>query len=57
MIIEDWRLDYNRERPHTAHGHLPPAEFAAPWNINSPQVAWPLDHSSGPAHGGGPTRF
>lgn len=25
--IEDWRLDYNRERPHSSLGNLSPEEF------------------------------
>ncbi len=28
VIIEDWRCDYNANRPHTAHCQLTPAEFA-----------------------------
>ncbi len=32
VIIEDWRCDYNANRPHTAHGQLTPAEFALQWN-------------------------
>jgi putative transposase len=40
VIIEDWRTDYNINRPHTAHGDLTPAEFAAHWTtINQPQAA------------------
>jgi putative transposase len=40
VLIEDWRIDYNTNRPHTAHGELTPAEFAAAWTItNQPQVA------------------
>ncbi|MEZ5252700.1 MAG: IS3 family transposase [Microthrixaceae bacterium] len=39
VIIEDWRIDYNLNRPHTAHGELSPAEFAAAWTINQPQAA------------------
>ena len=27
VIIEDWRIDYNANRPHTAHGDLTPTEF------------------------------
>ncbi len=27
--IEAWRREYNESRPHTALGHVPPAEFAA----------------------------
>ena len=34
-IIEAWRREYNESRPHTALGHVPPAEFAA-WDGASP---------------------
>jgi putative transposase len=40
VLIEDWRIDYNWNRPHTAHGDLTPAEFATRWNtINQPKAA------------------
>jgi putative transposase len=40
VIIEDWRRDYNANRPHTAHGQLTPAEFALQWTTtHQPQVA------------------
>ena len=31
VLIEDWRRDYNENRPHTAHGDLTPTEFALRW--------------------------
>ncbi|ARR77590.1 Integrase, catalytic region [Mycobacterium intracellulare subsp. yongonense] len=31
VIIEDWRGDYNANRPHTADGDLTPTEFALQW--------------------------
>ena len=31
VLIEDWRIDYNMRRPHTAHGDLTPSEFATAW--------------------------
>jgi putative transposase len=31
VIIEDWRIDYNLNRPHSAHGDLTPSEFANRW--------------------------
>lgn len=31
VVIEDWRIDYNERRPHSAHGDLTPAEFATAW--------------------------
>jgi len=40
VIIEDWRLDYNANRPHTAHGDLTPTEFALQWTTtHQPQAA------------------
>ena len=52
VIIEDWRIDYNTRRPHTAHDDTTPAEFtAASTTTNQPQVAQRLDHSTGPSHG------
>jgi Integrase core domain len=39
VIIEDWRIDYNDNRPHTAHGDLTPTEFAHAWTINQPEAA------------------
>ena len=40
VIIEDWRLDYNQNRPHSAHGDLTPNEFALAWNqTHQPQAA------------------
>jgi putative transposase len=40
VIIEDWRADYNANRPHTAHGALTPTEFALQWTtIHQPQAA------------------
>jgi putative transposase len=31
VLIEDWRIDYNTNRPHSAHGELTPNEFAQAW--------------------------
>ena len=40
VIIEDWRIDYNINRPHTAHGDLTPTEFAQAWTItHQPEAA------------------
>jgi putative transposase len=32
VIIEDWRIDYNINRPHSAHGDLTPSEFIEAWH-------------------------
>jgi putative transposase len=40
VLIEDWRIDYNNNRPHSAHGDLTPAEYAQAWTTrNQPQLA------------------
>ena len=40
VLIEDWRIDYNINRPHTAHGDLSPSEFAQAWTTrNQPALA------------------
>lgn len=40
VLVEDWRIDYNNHRPHSAHGHRTPAEFATNWTThNQPNAA------------------
>jgi putative transposase len=40
VLIEDWRIDYNTNRPHDAHGLLTPTEFAHAWHHrNQPALA------------------
>jgi putative transposase len=31
VLLEDLRIDYNINRPHSAHGWLTPAEFVEAW--------------------------
>lgn len=31
LLVEDWRIDYNTNRPHSALGMTAPARFAAAW--------------------------
>ncbi len=31
VLLEDWRIDYNINRPHSAHGWLTPVEFVEAW--------------------------
>jgi putative transposase len=35
VFIEDWRIDYNLNRPHSAHGGLTPVEFAEAWTMRN----------------------
>jgi putative transposase len=43
--IEQWRIEYNRERPHSSLGYLTPEEFAAKTQGSSAiaRTAWPAD--------------
>jgi putative transposase len=39
VVIEDWREDYNRHRPHSSLGMRAPAVFAAEWTADSTPLA------------------
>ena len=41
VLTEDWRIDYNKNRPHSAHGWLTPVEFVEAWlhRQQQPQLA------------------
>lgn len=40
VIIQDWRIDYNTNRVHSAHDDLTPTEFADHWQLtHQPQAA------------------
>jgi putative transposase len=63
--IEKWRIEYNRERPHSSLGHLTPEEFAAK-NLTSSalaRTAWPVERElagaaqRAPASDSKPDRF
>jgi len=37
VLLSDWRIDYNMNRPHSAHGWLTPVEFVEVW-LNRQQL-------------------
>ena len=41
VLTENWRVEYNSERPHSALAMLSPAEFAKQWREkhNQPQLS------------------
>ena len=63
--IEQWRIEYNRERPHSSLGHLTPEEFAARNQGSSAiaRTAWPANQElagaaqCAPASNPKPNRF
>jgi len=48
-IIENWRVDYNENRPHSSLNHQTPEEFAANRPFHKPQWAAALELSEGSA--------
>jgi len=59
VMVEDFRQDYNRSRPHRAHGMMTPAAFAEGWQtaheaarasaeLRSPYGLAPLDAGANP---------
>ena len=39
VLIEDWRIEYNTIRPHSALGSLTPTDHAKTWTANQPQLS------------------
>jgi putative transposase len=39
VLVEDWRIEYNTLRPHSALGYLPPSDYAKTWTINQPALS------------------
>ena len=33
VLVEDWRIEYNTLRPHSALGYLTPTDYAKTWTI------------------------
>ena len=39
VLVEDWRIEYNTVRPHSALGYLTPTEFAKAWTADHPALS------------------
>jgi putative transposase len=39
VLVEDWRIEYNTVRPHSALGYLPPTEYDKTWTTNQPALS------------------
>ena len=39
VLVEDWRIEYNTLRPHSALGYLTPTDFAKAWATNHPELS------------------
>jgi putative transposase len=41
VLVEDWRIEYNTVRPHSALGYLTPADYAKVWTATyQPQLSY-----------------
>jgi putative transposase len=36
VLVEDWRIEYNTVRPHSALGYLTPTDYAKAWTTTHP---------------------
>ena len=39
VLVEDWRIEDNTVRPHSALGYRTPAQYAQAWTINPPALS------------------
>jgi putative transposase len=39
VLIEDWRIEYNTVRPHSALGYLTPTDYAKAWTTTHPALS------------------
>jgi putative transposase len=39
VLVEDWRIEYNTLRPHSALGYLTPTDYANTWTANHPELS------------------
>jgi len=39
VLVEDWRIEYNTLRPHSALGYRTPTQYAQAWTANHPALS------------------
>jgi putative transposase len=39
VLVEDWRIEYNTLRPHSALGYLTPTDYAKTWTTHHPALS------------------
>jgi putative transposase len=39
VLVENWRIEYNTVRPHSALGYLTPTDYAKAWTANHPGLS------------------
>ena len=54
VLVQDWRIEYNTTRPHSALGYLTPTDYAKTWTITHPALSERVDQQPGPGQGSYP---
>ncbi len=39
VLVEDWRIEDNTVRPHSALGYLTPTDYAKTWTATHPELS------------------
>jgi putative transposase len=47
VLVEDWRIEYNTVRPHSALGYLTPTDYAKAWTGTHPELSSRMDQQPG----------
>jgi putative transposase len=50
VLVQDWRIEYNTLRPHSALGYLTPTEYAKTWTTNHPHSHSRWTNNQGPVN-------
>jgi putative transposase len=51
VLVEDWRIEYNTVRPHSALGYLTPTDYAKAWTATTPNSHSGWTNNRGPVNG------
>jgi transposase InsO family protein len=54
VLVEDWRIEYNNLRPHSALGYLTPTNYAKAWTATHPHSHNTWTNNRGPVNRYGP---
>jgi hypothetical protein len=54
VLVEDWRIEYNTLRPHSALGYLTPTDYAKTWTATHPYSHSGWTNNRGPVNATAP---
>jgi putative transposase len=50
VLVEDWRIEYDTVRPHSALGYLTPSDYTKAWTAARPDSQSDAPTTGGPSH-------